>query len=133
MPQIAEELDEFMKNPSDLEDGRHTAYSMIVEKTGEFEAIPKFCREDCEMVQRDPVLAAAVPIMLNIAAQVSVGSRDLVLENGPDAMNSCDEDSPNEEHGEVLTGMFMDGLKAPVVLSSSEPPANAQSLPMLSQ
>jgi hypothetical protein len=29
---------------------------------------------------------------MNIAAQVSVGSRDLVLENGPDVMNSSDEE-----------------------------------------
>jgi hypothetical protein len=30
MPQIAEELDEFLKNPSELEDGKHIAYSKII-------------------------------------------------------------------------------------------------------
>jgi hypothetical protein len=58
--------------------------------------------------------------MLNTAAQVSVGSRDLVLENGPDTMSSSDEDSKTEEHGEVLTGMCTEGLKAPVLISQAE-------------
>jgi hypothetical protein len=120
MPQIAEELDEYLRNPSNLEDGKHIAYSKIVEKAGEFAEIPKFCREDCEMVQSDPVLAAAVPVTLNTAAQVSVGSRDYVLENGPGVMNSTDEDSPEEEHGEKLTGMYTAGLKAPVLVSQSK-------------
>jgi hypothetical protein len=57
---------------------------------------------------------------MNAAAQVSVGSRDLVLENGPDTMNSNDEESLKEEHGEVLTGMYTEGLKAPVLISQSE-------------
>jgi hypothetical protein len=57
---------------------------------------------------------------MNIAAQVSVGSRVLVQENGPDVMNSSDEDSPTEEHGDKLTGMYTEGLKAPVHLSQSQ-------------
>jgi hypothetical protein len=57
---------------------------------------------------------------MSTAAQVSVGSRDYVLEDGPDVTNSSDEDSPKEEHGEVLTGMYTDVLKAPVLLSQSE-------------
>jgi hypothetical protein len=48
------------------------------------------------------------------------GGRDLVLENGPDTMNSSDEESATEEHSDVLTGMYTAGLKAPVVLSQSE-------------
>jgi hypothetical protein len=112
MPPIAEELDEFLKNPSDLEDGKHIAYSKIIESAGEFVDIPKFYREDCETVQNDPVLAASVPHLLNIAAQVSVGSRDFVLKNGPYNMNSSDEDLPYEEHGEELKGMYTHGLKA---------------------
>jgi hypothetical protein len=58
--------------------------------------------------------------MLNTAAQVSVGSRNLVSETGPGAMNSSDEDSPEEEHGECFTGVYTHGLKAPVTLSQSE-------------
>jgi hypothetical protein len=113
MPPIAEEFGEFMRNPSDLEDGKHIACAHIAEKIGEFEPLPNFCREDSDMVQSDPVLAAAVPHMLNTAAQVSVGSRDFVLEDGPDIMNSSDEDSPQDEHGEELTGMTPMALKPP--------------------
>jgi hypothetical protein len=57
---------------------------------------------------------------MNIAAQTSVGGRDLVLENGPHTMNSDDEESVKEEHGDVLTGVYTNGLKAPVILSQSE-------------
>jgi hypothetical protein len=120
MPPIAEELDDYMKNPSDREDGNHIAYSKIVEKAAEYENIPKVCREDCEMVQNDPVLTATVPQLLNIAAQVSVGSRDFVREDGPDVMNSSDQDSPQDENGDVLTWMYTNGLEAPVILSRSE-------------
>jgi hypothetical protein len=57
---------------------------------------------------------------MNIAAQVSVGSRDLDKEDGPDTMNSSDEESLKEEHGDELTGMFTQGCTAPVLLSKSE-------------
>jgi hypothetical protein len=56
---------------------------------------------------------------MSTAAQVSLGGRDFVLENGPDVMNSSDEDSKTEEHGEVLTGMYMNCLKAPILISKS--------------
>jgi hypothetical protein len=117
---IAEELGEFMKNPSDLEDGKHIPYAQIAERLGEFESIQNFCREDSEMVQSDTVLTATVPHMLNTTAEVSVGSRDFIPENDPDVMNSSDEDLPYEEHGEKLEGMYTHGLQAPVVLSQSE-------------
>jgi hypothetical protein len=35
MPQIAEELDKYLKNHSELEDGKHISYSVIVEKAAE--------------------------------------------------------------------------------------------------
>jgi hypothetical protein len=57
---------------------------------------------------------------MNIAAQVSVGSRDLVKEDGPDTMNSSDEESIKEEHGDELTGMYTEGCKAPVLMSQAE-------------
>jgi hypothetical protein len=47
-------------------------------------------------------------------------SCDLVLENGPDVMSSSDEDSPNEEHGDALEGVYTHGCKAPVLLSRLE-------------
>jgi hypothetical protein len=120
MPQFAEAMDEFLNNPSEYEDGSHIAFIKIIEKCADYQSIPRFLREDCEAIRSDTELATKVPIWMNTAAQVSVGSRDYVLENGPDVMNSSDEDSPKEEHGEALTGMYTEGLKAPVMLSQSE-------------
>jgi hypothetical protein len=82
--------------------------------------IPRFFREDSDEILSNPELAAAVPLWMNIAAQVSVGSRDLVPKNGPVVSNSSDEDSPTEEHGDKLTGMYTEGLKAPIHLSQQE-------------
>jgi hypothetical protein len=52
--------------------------------------------------------------------QVSVGTRPLVLEDGPDTMHSSDEDATEEEPGDKLTGVYANGLKSPVYLSRSE-------------
>jgi hypothetical protein len=120
MPQLEEAMNEFSQNPAELEDGSHIAYSKILEKCAEYETSPRFYGEDSDEIRSNPELAAAVPLWMNVAAQVSVGSRDLVLENGPDVMNSSDEESPTEEHGEKLEGMYVGGIKAPVLLSQSE-------------
>jgi hypothetical protein len=120
MPQIEEELNEFSQNPSELEDGKHIAYSRIWEKCAEYESSPIFLPEDSSEIQSDSEYAAVIPGWMNIAAQTSVGGRDLVQEDGPDTMNSSDEESPNEEHGDKLTGMYENGLKAPVLISQSE-------------
>jgi hypothetical protein len=101
-----------------LRDGKHIAFSKILEKTAEYQSPPRFIREDSSEILDDPKLSASVPLWMNIAAQVSTGGRDLVLENGPDTMNSSDEESP--KHGEVLTGMYTDGLKAPVLIAQAE-------------
>jgi hypothetical protein len=119
-PLLEEEMSEFLKNPSDLEEGKHIAYSLIAEKCADFETSPQFYRSDSDFAQSDPILASSVPHILSTAAQVSVGSRNFVLEEGPDIVNSSDEDSPEEEHGEKLEGMYTSGLKAPVVLSQSD-------------
>jgi hypothetical protein len=42
---------------------------------------------------------------MHTAAQGSIGGREQVLENGPDACNS-ESDSVNEDHGEELSGMY---------------------------
>jgi hypothetical protein len=120
MPPIKEELEAFMSHPSEMEDNKHVAYEHIATGIGESVVAPKFCRLDSDIVQRDPVFAAAAPEMLTLATQVSVGSSTLVLENGPNVMNSSDEDSSEGDHGEVLTGVYANGLKAPVVLSQSD-------------
>jgi hypothetical protein len=54
MPELPEPLDELMNNPSEQEDGSHIAFSKIIEKCAEYESIPKFLREDSEMIQSDP-------------------------------------------------------------------------------
>jgi hypothetical protein len=120
MPQLEEALSDFSQNPPEAEDGSHIALSKILEKSAEYASPPSFYREDSSEILNDPELDASAPVWLSTAAQVSVGSRDFVLENGPDVMNSSDEDSPKEEHGEVLTGMYTAGLEAPVLLSQSE-------------
>jgi hypothetical protein len=120
MPLLEEAMNEFSQNPSEQEDGNHIAFSKILEKCAEYETSPRSFREDSSEILNDPELAAAVPIWMNTAAPISVGSRDLVLENGPDVSNSSDEDSPTEEHGDKLTGVYVGDLKAPVILSQSE-------------
>jgi hypothetical protein len=120
MSQIEEALSDFSQNPSEAEDGSHNALSKILEHSAEYASLPRFLRGDSSEIQNNPELDAAASFGLSTAAQVSVGSRDYVLENGPDVMNSSDEDSPQEESGEVLTGMYTNGLKAPVLLSQSE-------------
>jgi hypothetical protein len=120
MPQLEEAMIEFSQNPSEQEDGSHIAFSKILEKCAEYESSPRFFREESDEILSNAELAAAVPLWMNIAAQVSVGSRDLVLENGPDVMKSSDEDSPTEDHGHKLTGIYVGDLKAPVFISQSE-------------
>jgi hypothetical protein len=120
MPQIEEAINEFSQNPYEREDGSHIAFSKIIEKCAEYEVPQRILREDSSDLQSDAALASVAPTWLNMASQASVGGRGLVLEDGPDVMNSSDEDSSQEEHGEVLTGMFTDGLKAPVLLTQSQ-------------
>jgi hypothetical protein len=47
----------------------------------------------------------------------------MVLEDGPDKMNSDDDDALEDERGEVLTGMYtpgMDPKKGPAMLSQAQ-------------
>jgi hypothetical protein len=60
---------------------------------------------------------------MNTAAQMAIGNRSRVLEDGPDVMNSDEEDTPKEEHGDVLEGMYtpgMDPAKGSVKLSQAQ-------------
>jgi hypothetical protein len=57
---------------------------------------------------------------MNIAAQVATGNRKMVLEDGPDKMNSDDDDAledvkPDEEKG--MCTPEMDPKQGPVKLS----------------
>jgi hypothetical protein len=74
---------------------------------------------------------------MNTAAKVATGNRRRVLENGPDVMNSDEEDALKEEHGDVLTGMYtseMDPIQSPMKLYQAQvsaQKASAQALESL--
>jgi hypothetical protein len=120
MPQLEEATDAFADNPTSFEDGRHIAYARILTSCSQFAISPRFLREDCAEIANDAELSSSVPKWMNTAAHVSIGGKVLVLEDGPDTINSDDEESTKEEHGEVLTGMSVGDLKQPATLSQSE-------------
>jgi hypothetical protein len=76
-----------------------------------------------EQITSDPVMAAYVPVWMNTAAEVATGNRKMVLEDGPDKMNSDDDDAledvkPDEEKGMYTRGM--DPRQGPVKISAHE-------------
>jgi hypothetical protein len=111
-------------NPNiDSEDGHPIAYSAILQAAQSYERPPLFLREDHEQITSDPVMTEKVPGWMNTAAKVATGNRRRVLENGPDVMNSDDEDAledvkPDEEKGMYTAGM--DPEKGPVKLAQAQ-------------
>jgi hypothetical protein len=90
----------------DLED--HTQlYDAILDKCREFECPPVFMAEDCDQITSHQVWSTKIREWMITAARVATGSRPRVLEDGPDVMNSDDEDSKMEEHGDELHGCFV--------------------------
>jgi hypothetical protein len=77
----------------DSGNGHLIAYARLFQASQSFENPPLFLKEDSEQITSDPVLAAHVPVWMNTAAQVATGNRKLVLEDGPDKMNSDDDDA----------------------------------------
>jgi hypothetical protein len=68
-------------------------------------------------------MAEKVPMWMSTAAQVATGNRKMVLEDGPDVMNSDKDNGPKEDHEEVLTGMYtseMDPNLGPQKLSPAQ-------------
>jgi hypothetical protein len=61
MPQLEEEMNEFLQNPSELGDGKNIACSKILEKCAEYESSPRFYREDSSEIQSDPDFATVIP------------------------------------------------------------------------
>jgi hypothetical protein len=112
----------------DSEDGHPIAYAMS--------RSPLFLREDNEQITKDPIMGEKVPGWMNTAAKVATGNRRRVLENGPDVMNSDEEDALKEEHGDVLEGMYTPGMdpeKGPVKLTQAQVAAQkaaAKALPL---
>jgi hypothetical protein len=102
----------------DREDGHPIAYTKILQADQSYENPPIFLREDSEQITSDPIMSEKVPGWMNIAAKVATGNRRRVLENGPDVMNSDEEDALKEDHGEVLEGM--DPKKGPVKLTQAQ-------------
>jgi hypothetical protein len=88
----------------DSEDGHPAAYAAILQAAQSCERPPLFLREDSEQITKDPIMAEKVPGWMNTVAQVATGNRRRVLEDGPDKMNSDEEDAIKEEHGDELTG-----------------------------
>jgi hypothetical protein len=85
-----------------------------------------FMREDCDQLTAHPVWSIKVKEWMITAARVATGSRRRVLEDGPDVMNSDDEDSKQEEHGDKLTGMCANGCSTLEQARISEQQAQAQ-------
>jgi hypothetical protein len=84
---------------SNLSEGHEIAYQRISDVFSVYEVPPAFYLD----------IAEKVPGWMNAAAQTSIGGRRKVLENGADVCNS-ESDSENDEHGEVLTGMYTNSV-----------------------
>jgi hypothetical protein len=105
----------------DSADGHPVAYAAILQASQSFENRPIFLKEDSEQVANDPELAKASEWMA-IAKQVATGNRVRVLENGPDVMNSDDEEIADMQP-DVEPNMYtseMDPSKGPIKLSQSQ-------------
>jgi hypothetical protein len=103
-------------------DGHPIAYTAILQAAQSFEKPPIFVKEDSEQVTGNPEMAEKVPEWMNLASHVATGNRRRVLEDGPDKMNSDDEEredvKPDEEANMYAPGM--DPKKWPVMLSPSQ-------------
>jgi hypothetical protein len=101
-------------------------YSAIISESDQFENPPVFMREDCDQLTSHPVWALKIGEWMMTAARVATGSRPRVLEDEPDVMNSDDEDSKMEEHGDKLTGMYAQGCSSLEQARISEQQAQMQ-------
>jgi hypothetical protein len=109
----------------DVED-HSELYAAILAESDQFECPPLFMREDCDQLTSHPVWATKIKEWMITAARVATGSRRRVLEDGPDVMNSDDEDSKKEEHGDKLTGMYANGCSSFDQARLTEQQAQAQ-------
>jgi hypothetical protein len=77
----------------------------ILQASQEYDHPPVFLKEVDVQITSNEELAAKVPMWMNIAAQVATGSRRMVLEDGPDVMNSDDDDALEDVKPDVEEGM----------------------------
>jgi hypothetical protein len=88
---------------SNIAEGHEIADQRISNACSRYEAPPAFYSADAESFGGiDP---AKVPLWMHTAAQISIGARSAILEDGADTCNS-ESDSDNEDHGEALKGMY---------------------------
>jgi hypothetical protein len=93
----------------DCEDGHDISYQRFLSACDSFENPPRFFSSNCgDFGGLD--IAAQVPKWMYTAAQISIGGRNQVLENGNDVCNS-ESDSENEEHGDDLKDMYTSEIK----------------------
>jgi hypothetical protein len=107
---------------TDSEDGHQVAYTAILQAAQSYERPPLLLKEDHEKIASDPVMAEKVPEWMNIAAKVATGNRRRVLENGPDVMNSDDEDALEDVKPDEEKGMYtaeIDPEKSPMKLTQA--------------
>jgi hypothetical protein len=91
----------------------HSAlYERILIKSEEFDRRPLFLSEDDPQIVNHSVWSTKIQGWMITASRIATGSRPRVLEDGPDVMNSDDEDSKVEEHGEELKGCFANGCSS---------------------
>jgi hypothetical protein len=82
----------------------YIAYQRILSACSLYENPPVFFPADSQDFGGLDI-ADKVQVWMHTASQVSTGGRKQVLESGPDVCNS-ESDSENEDHGEVLSGMY---------------------------
>jgi hypothetical protein len=104
-------------------DGHPIAYTVILQAAQMYEHPPILLKEDSEQITSDPETVTKVPMWMNIAAQVATGNRKMVLEDGPDKMNSDDNDASEDVKPDEEKGMYtpeMGPKQGPVKLSQHE-------------
>jgi hypothetical protein len=121
----------------DSEDGHPIAYSAILQAVQSYERLLVFLKEDYDQITKDPTWSELVPIWMNTAAKVATGNRQRVLEDGPDKMNSDDDEDaiedvrPDEELGMYTAGM--DPKKGPVMLTPEQAAAQKAAVKITSR
>jgi hypothetical protein len=89
----------------DTENGHDLAYQRILSACTKYADPPRFFPSDSQEFGGLDI-AVSVPLWMHMAAQVSVGGRKQVLEDGADVCNS-ESDSDHEDGGDELTGAYL--------------------------
>jgi hypothetical protein len=104
-------------------DGQPITYTVILQAAHMYKHPPIFLTENSEQITSVEETATKVPMWMNIAAQVATGSRRMVYEDGPDKMNSDDDDALEDVKPDEEKGMYtpeMDPNQGPLKLTQHE-------------